>query len=91
MAEYLPTKADTWERIVRRYGLRETRMEELVGESHHYADFCFAYGAMTPPPPAFVSAVKLRQAGFTEFVDTQEMFEFWLQNLIDRRVLPIAA
>jgi nucleoside-diphosphate-sugar epimerase len=88
MAEFLPAQADAWDRIVRRHGLREISMSALVGESHHYADFCFAHGATRPPPPAFVSTVKLRQAGFTEFMDTEEMFRFWLGDLIRRRILP---
>lgn len=88
MAEYLPAKAGVWEALVKKRGLRPVTMAELVGESHHYADFCFAYGATTPPPPAFVSAIKLRQAGFTEVCDTQDMFCYWLQNFIDRKILP---
>ena len=88
MAEYLPAKSGVWDAIVKKNGLRPVKMSELVGESHHYADFCFAYGATTLPPPAFVSAIKLRQAGFTEVCDTQEMFCYWLQNFIDRGILP---
>lgn len=88
MAEYLPAKSAVWDRIVQKHKLRPVKMSELLGESHHYADFCFAYGATTPPPPAFVSAIKLRQAGFTEVCDTEEMFCYWLQNFIDRGILP---
>lgn len=90
LAEFLPAKADVWDRIVTDHGLRDISMAELVGESHHYADFCFAYGAESPPPPAFVSTVKIKQAGFTEVRDTEESFRFWLQKLIDRKVLPPA-
>ena len=69
-------------------GLRNVPMSELVGESHHYADFCFAYGATEVPPAAFVSTVKIKQAGFTETWDTEESFCYWLQVLIDRKILP---
>ena len=55
LAEFLPAKADVWDQIVRKHGLRPISMHDLVGESHHYADFCFAYGAKSVPPPAFVS------------------------------------
>ena len=88
MADYLPSQAAVWDAIVRKHKLRPVSILELVGESHHYADFCFAYGAETPPPPAFVSAIKLRQAGFTEVCDTQEMFCYWLNNFIERGILP---
>jgi nucleoside-diphosphate-sugar epimerase len=88
MATYLPFKAGVWDAIVKKHGLRPVSLQDLVGESHHYADFCFAYGATTPPPPAFVSAIKLRQAGFTEVCDTEDMFCYWLQDFIDRGILP---
>lgn len=90
LATFLPEKADVWDRIVSDHGLRKIPMSDLVGESHHYADFCFAYGADSPPPAAFVSTVKIKQAGFTEVCDTEESFTYWLQKLIDRKVLPPA-
>jgi hypothetical protein len=88
MAEFLPSKADLWDEIVARYQLRRLSMSELLGESHFYADFCFAYGAVEPPPPAFVSTVKIKQAGFTEACDTEESMVHWLGVLQDRKVLP---
>jgi nucleoside-diphosphate-sugar epimerase len=88
LAEFLPAHADVWARIVERDGLREVPMAELVGESHHYADVCFAYGATEPPPPTFLSTVKIKQAGFTDAYDTEESFCHWLRRLIERRVLP---
>lgn len=88
LAQFLPAKADEWDKIISNHGLRNVPMSELVGESHHYADFCFAYGATEVPPAAFVSTVKVKQAGFTETWDTEESFCHWLQVLIDRKVLP---
>lgn len=87
LATFLPEKAEVWDRIVHKYGLRPLSMTELLGESHHYADFCFAYGADEGPRP-FLSTIELKQAGFTETMDTEETFRFRLQNLIDRRILP---
>lgn len=90
MASYLPAQSATWDRVVSRHGLRPVPIEALLGESHHYADFCFAHGATEPPPPAFVSAIKLRQAGFTEVCDTEDMFRHWLRHFIKRGILPPA-
>lgn len=90
LAEFLPAKADTWEEVVAEHGLRPIAMTDLLGESHHYADFCFAHGVTQPPPPAFVSTVKIKQAGFTEVWDTEESFVHWIRVLQDRRVLPPA-
>jgi nucleoside-diphosphate-sugar epimerase len=88
LAAHLPAKADVWDAVVERYGLRRTGMAELLGESHHYADFCLAHGATRPPPPALVSTVKIKQAGFTAVRDTEETFVHWIGVLQDRRVLP---
>lgn len=88
LGAYLPGKSDVWDRIVQKHALRPLGLGELLGESQHIADFCFAYGATEAPPPAFVSAIKLRQAGFTEVIDTEEMFRFWLGSLIDRKIVP---
>jgi nucleoside-diphosphate-sugar epimerase len=91
LAQLLPAKSDVWDKIVANHGLRPVKMADLVGESHHYADMCFAYGATAPRPPAFVSTVKIKQAGFTEVWDTEASFCHWLQVLIDRKVLPPAS
>jgi len=90
LAEFLPSKAAVWDRIVTKHGLRPVKMGELLGESHHYADFCFAYGAEQTPPPAFVSTVKIKQAGFCGVQDTEESFRHWFRDLIRRRILPPA-
>jgi nucleoside-diphosphate-sugar epimerase len=88
MAELLESKGDVWDRIVEKHGLRPIPLRDILGESHHYADFCFPYGATTPPPPALSSRIKLQQVGFTGCYDTQETFNFWLRDLIHRRVIP---
>jgi len=88
LAKLLPEKADVWDRIVAKHGLRPIKMADLVGESHHYADFCFALGATEAPPAAFVSTIKIKQAGFCGVWDTEESFRYWHQDLIDRKVVP---
>jgi len=90
LAEYLPANASAWQRVAARFGLREIPLSELLGESHFYADLCFAYGATIPPAPTFVSTVKVRRAGFNAVYDTQESFCHWLRDLQARRILPPA-
>ena len=51
-----------------------------------HADFAFAYGAREGPR-AFVSTIKLRQAGFTKTIDTEDSFRNALQSLIDQKLL----
>jgi nucleoside-diphosphate-sugar epimerase len=90
MAEFLPAKADVWDRVVAKHDLKPNPLDDVLGESHHLADFCFAYGATEPAPPAFLSAIKLRQDGLTECYDTEETFRHWIGRLQDRRILPPA-
>jgi nucleoside-diphosphate-sugar epimerase len=87
LSAFLPEHADTWDRIVAEQGLRPNSLSELVGESHHYSDFIFAHGA-EEIPPTLVSDVKIRAAGFTEVMDTEETFDYWLNLLAERNILP---
>lgn len=91
LAEYLPARAGIWDSIVTRHGLRPVALPELLGESHFYADVCFAYGASSAPPPTYLSTVKVKQAGFTETCNTEESFCYWLDDLMARGVLPAAS
>lgn len=88
MAGFLPQKADVWQKIAAQHGLRLNNLPHLLGESHHYADRCFAYGLDSPYDPRFLSTIKIRQAGFADYIDTSETYRFWLSTLIDRRILP---
>jgi hypothetical protein len=88
LAEFLPAHADVWRRIAEREGLVEPSLDALLGESHFYADYCFAHGATEARPPALVSTVKVRQAGFGDCYDTEESFRHWLRVLRERKVLP---
>jgi nucleoside-diphosphate-sugar epimerase len=89
VAAYLDENADVWTRIVAKYDLRSRNLRELVGQGDQHADFAFAYGA-PEGPRAFVSTVKLRQAGFAKTIDTEDSFRSALQSLIDHKLLPPA-
>ena len=88
LSEFLPAHAEVWDRIVARHNLRPIPMADLVGQSHHYADFLFGWGREGPFPPALVSTIKLRQAGFGDCIDTEVMFHKWFARLAERGVLP---
>ncbi len=88
LAAFLPAKEAAWAEIVARHGLRPGSLAALLGESHHYADFCLAHGAKRPPPPVLVSTIKLRQAGFPDCIDTEDMFRDHVAALQAARVLP---
>jgi len=90
VAAYLAENADVWGKIVAKYGLRSRSLRDLVGQGDQHADFAFAYGAPAGPR-AFVSTIKLRQAGFAKVVDTEVSFRKALQSLIDNKLLPPAS
>jgi hypothetical protein len=75
LATSLADHSDLWDRIVAKYALRQLSLHELVGHGDQHAEF----------------AVKLRQAGFTETIDTEDAFRKALQSLIDNKFLPSAA
>ena len=89
VAAYLVENADVWNKIVAKHDLRSRDLRELVGHGDQHGDFAFAYGAPVGPR-AFVSTIKLRQAGFAKTVDTEVSFRNALQSLIDRKLLPPA-
>jgi hypothetical protein len=70
VAAYLRENANVWDQIVAKYDLRSRNLWELAGHGDQHAEFAFAYGA-SERPRAFVSTIKLRQAGFTKTVDTR--------------------
>jgi hypothetical protein len=88
LSEFLPEHADTWDRIVRRHDLRPLGILDVLGQSHHYADYTFGVAVTEPPPPALVSTVKVKQAGFIEVRDTEDTFRYALDRLVAMRVLP---
>lgn len=88
LGEELPRLAPVWDRIVTRHGLRPLTLEQVLGQSHLYADYTLGHGLTATPPPALVSTVKVKQAGFTAVCDTEETFRHALTTLVRRRVLP---
>jgi nucleoside-diphosphate-sugar epimerase len=89
LAEEMPARADEWAAIVDRYALRAPRdLHAFVGDAWRYADLLFGYGADAPRLPALLSTVKIRRAGFAEWIDTEDMFRKWLERFQERRLLP---
>ena len=89
LAVYLKENEDVWDRIAAKHELRARNLREFVGQGDQHADFAFALGAPAGPR-AFVSTIKLRQAGFTKTVDTEASFSAALRSLMDRKFLPAA-
>ncbi len=77
-----------WKQLVQQHNLQIDRIEELVGDSFHYADALFNTTRKMAPPPAILSTIKLRQAGFHACIDTEVMLGQWFDRLRQMKVLP---
>ena len=86
LVDIMPTKAHIWEGIAKDHGLRDIPYDKLVGPSWQFADFNFAAGKN--PAPVVVSTIKLRQAGFQDCIDTEDMLIELLTQYQDEGILP---
>lgn len=88
LGETMPDRAEEWDAIRKKYDLVSPGLKDFVGESFHYADFVMAHGSEGELAPALVSTIKLRQAGFHDVIDTEEMFRKWFAIFQKKKLLP---
>ena len=88
LVTYFSTRIKAWQSLAKKHELIEPNLMRLLGESHHYANLCFAHGSIASPPPALVSTIKIKQAGFTDTHNTEASFCHWLAVLRERRIIP---
>jgi nucleoside-diphosphate-sugar epimerase len=90
LAAEMPKRSPQWDRIRVRYNLVAPALMDFVGLSFQFADSMLGYGDPTRAAPGIVSTVKIRQAGFTETLDTEEMLQSWFRLFQAKRLLPPA-
>jgi len=88
LSAFLTEHAAVWDRIAKRDTKLAIPFSEICGESHHYADMILFAGAKETPPPMVVSTIKLRQAGFGDCMDSEDMFVKWLDRSVEDGILP---
>jgi len=88
LAEFMPGKADVWDEIVARHDLRAPGLMEFVGDSFVYLDLHFGLGREHPAPPNMLSTIKLRQAGFGDCIDSEDMIVEWIEWMQQERLIP---
>jgi hypothetical protein len=89
MAAELPARQREWTELHRRFDLvSPVDLDAFVGQSFLYADMVVRCGQNTPSPPTLLSTVKIRQAGFGECIDTEDMFRQWIAHHQTERLLP---
>jgi nucleoside-diphosphate-sugar epimerase len=85
----IPAREPDWAKLVDQFDLEApTSLEAFVGQSFIYADMLLGHGQTSARPPSLVSTIKARQAGFTDCVDTEDMFARLIANLQEARLLP---
>ena len=62
-------------------------MHEVVGSSWQTADLTFGFGKERPFD-RLMSPIKLRQAGFSGCMDTEDAVLHWLSRLQDEKLIP---
>lgn len=88
LATIMPGHEATWAALVQQHDLVPTTLANLVGSSWQFADFAFS---RTHSTASLLSTIKIRQAGFSDCIDTEVSLAWELQQLQDRRVLPPSA
>jgi len=88
LAREYPKWIAPWEELRRRHDLVSPGLEAFVGLSFQYADYSMRHGQAESGPPSIVSTVKINQAGFTEMMDTEAMFQKWFRQARAQRLLP---
>ena len=88
-AEWMPRQAPAWERLVARHSLYgPTDIMAFVGtNSLVYADMLVREPS-APRTPILNSTIKIRQAGFAECMDTEDMLVRWCIRLQESGLLP---
>src|SRR4051812_10826536 len=88
LAEALPSWVGPWDSLRRQNDLVSPAWAAVLGLSFQYADYSLRYGQTESGPPSIVSTVKINRAGFTEMMDTEDMFRKWFRQAKAERLLP---
>ena len=85
LAETMPAREPEWAALCDELALDAPRsFERFVGQGFVYADVFLAPASGA----TLVSTIKIRQAGFADCVDTEDMFQRLLRRLQERNLLP---
>jgi hypothetical protein len=89
LAEWLPSQAERWAGLVAAHELAAPPdlMAFAGANSIVYADMLLA-GAPAPSVPILNSTIAVRQAGFADCMDSEDMFRKWARRMHERRLVP---
>jgi nucleoside-diphosphate-sugar epimerase len=81
LSEWIRDKQPVWRSIVKRYGLVESRVDDVA--DWHFADFHWAHGYDICSSPEM-----LRRSGFREAPDSEQLFLRYLTPYREAKILP---
>lgn len=81
LSQIMGDEGRAWENVVIDRGLAPHSLEELA--SWRQADYVFNKASNV-----YLSTIKLRRVGFEHCIDTAEMFEFWIGELVRMKIIP---
>lgn len=81
LADWMSDKAPVWDAMVKRYGLKPQRMDEVV--TWAFGDFMWGLER-----DVVSSTVKIRQAGFHDTVDTEAQILAHLRRYREDKIIP---
>ena len=88
LAKTWPQWIAPWETLRRKYDLVAPGLEAF---RRPFVSICRLHDALWPDPigaASIVSTVKINRAGFTEMMDTEDMFRKWFKHARSSRLLP---
>jgi len=89
MAASMPGREAEWAALCERHGLAApASFDAFVGQGFIYADLFLGPFRDVAPPPVVVSTIKIRQAGFGDCLDTEDMFTALFERFRRERLLP---
>ncbi len=77
-----------WDAVRERYRLTAPALDDFIGKSLQFADFCLTLGGDVGGPPAVMSTVKIRRAGFADYLEGEEMVIKWFRRYQADGLLP---
>jgi len=87
LAEEMPRHAALWRELAARHALAVPELDALIGASWQYADMTWA-NPIPAPKPILVSTIKLRQAGFHDCRDSEDMLIEQLARMQREKWIP---
>ena len=81
LEKVMADKEPLWQEIVARYNLTQSSLSEMVNWA--FGDYVFHTGW-----DVMASTIKVRQAGFQDCLDSEEMFLAILKEMQDRKIIP---